>query len=291
MSRIAYVNGRYVPHRDARVHVEDRGYQFADAVYEVIAVNHGRPVDETAHLERMGRSLAELGISWPMSRVSLRVVMREMIRRNRLAGLGSIYMQVTRGVAPRNHAFPSRAEPVLVMTARILPPFDRQAAQRGVRVITLADIRWKRPDIKSVSLLPNVLAKQRAIEAGAYEAWMIDDEGMITEGTASNAWIVTKDGELVTRATDHSILSGITRGAVLRLAREHGLRAVERPFSLEEARAATEAFLTSTTSWVKPVVRIDDLAIGAGAIGPLTSRLLALYVARVEHADGAGAEP
>src|SRR5512132_631059 len=290
MSRIAYVNGRYVPHRDARVHVEDRGYQFADGVYEVIAVNHGRPIDEAAHLERMGRSLAELGISWPMSRASLHVVMREMIRRNRLAGLGSIYMQVTRGVAPRNHAFPSRAEPVLVMTARILPPFD-QAAQRGVRVITLADIRWKRPDIKSVSLLPNVLAKQRAIEAGAYEAWMIDDEGMITEGTASNAWIVTKDGELVTRATDHSILSGITRGAVLRLAREHGLRAVERPFSLEEARAAIEAFLTSTTASVKPVVRIDDLAIGAGAIGPLTSRLLALYVARVEHADGAGAEP
>jgi D-alanine transaminase len=291
MSRIAYVNGRYVLHRDARVHVEDRGYQFADGVYEVIAVSHGRLIDEAAHLERMGRSLAELAMGWPMSREPLRVVMREMIRRNRLTALGSIYMQVTRGVAPRNHAFPSGARPVLVMTARILPAFDPHAANRGVRVITLADIRWKRPDIKSVSLLPNVLAKQQAIEAGAYEAWMMDDEGMITEGTASNAWIVTRDGELVTRAADRSILSGITRGAVLRLAREQGLRVVERPFSLEEARAATEAFLTSTTSWVKPVVQIDDVAIGAGAVGPLTSRLLALYIAHAEHAEGAGAEP
>jgi D-alanine transaminase len=287
MSRIAYVNGRYVPHRDARVHVEDRGYQFADGVYEVIAVNHGRLIDEAPHLERLGRSLAELGMRWPMSRESLRVVMREMIRRNRLAGLGLIYIQVTRGVAPRNHAFPSRARPALVMTARTLPPFDPLAARRGVRVITLADIRWRRPDIKSVSLLPNVLAKQQAVEAGAYEAWMVDDEGMITEGTASNAWIVTKDGELVTRAADRSILSGITRRAVLCLAQEQGLRVVERSFGLEEARAATEAFLTSTTSWVKPVVQIDDLAIGAGAVGPLTGRLLALYIARAEHAEGA----
>src|SRR5512144_970161 len=290
MSRIAYVNGRSVPHRNARVHVEDRGYQFADGVYEVIAVSHGRLIDETAHLERMARSLTELAIQWPMSRGSLRVVMREMIRRNRLAGLGSIYVQVTRGVAPRNHAFPPHAKPVLVMTAKILPPFDPQAARSGIRVITLADIRWKRPDIKSVSLLPNVLAKQQAVEAGAYEAWMIDDQGMITEGTASNAWIVTRDGELVTRAADRSILSGITRAAVLRLAREEGLRVMERPFSLEEARAAREAFLTSTTSWVKPVVRIDDFAIGAGAIGPLTDQLLALYVARAAHAQGAEAE-
>jgi D-alanine transaminase len=255
-------------------------------VYEVIAVNHGQLIDEAPHLERLGRSLAELGMRWPMSRESLRVVIREMIRRNRLAGLGLIYIQVTRGVAPRNHAFPSRARPALVMTARTLPQFDPQAARTGVRVITLADIRWRRPDIKSVSLLPNVLAKQQAVEAGAYEAWMVDDEGMITEGTSSNAWIVTKDGELVTRAADRSILSGITRGAVLCLAQEQGLRVVERSFSLEEARAATEAFLTSTTSWVKPVVQIDDLAIGAGVVGPLTARLLALYIARAEPAEG-----
>jgi D-alanine transaminase len=287
MSRIAYVNGRYVPHRDARVHVEDRGYQFADGVYEVIAVNHGRPIDEAPHLDRLSRSLAELEMRWPMSRESLRIVMREMIRRNRLVGLGSIYLQVTRGVAPRNHAFPSRANPALVMTARTLPAFDPQAARRGVRVITLADVRWRRPDIKSVSLLPNVLAKQRAVEAGAYEAWLVDDEGMITEGTASNAWIVTAAGELVTRAADRSILSGITRATVLRLAQEQGLCLIERSFSLEEARTASEAFLTSTTSWVKPVVQIDDLAIGSSTIGPLTDRLLSLYIAHTEQAEGA----
>ena len=231
MGRIAYVDGRYVPHRRAYVHVEDRGYQFADGVYEVIAVNRGRLIDEEPHLDRLARSLAELRLRWPMSREALRLVMREMIRRNRLVGLGSLYLQITRGVAARNHLFPVRAEPVLVMTARALPPFDRQAARQGVRVITLDDLRWRRPDIKSISLLPNVLAKQQAFEAGAYEAWLVDERGMITEGTASNAWIVTAADELVTRAADRSILGGITRAAVLRIARQHRLRLVERPFS------------------------------------------------------------
>jgi D-alanine transaminase len=286
MSRIAYVNGRYVSHRDAHVHVEDRGYQFADGVYEVIAVNKGRLIDEESHLDRLNRSLRELRICWPMSREALRLVMREMIRRNRLAGLGFLYLQVTRGVAPRNHAFPPRSKPVLVMTAKALPPLDPQAARRGVRVITLADLRWRRPDIKSVSLLPNVLAKQQAFEAGAYEAWLVDDSGKITEGTASNAWIVTAAGELVTRTADHWILSGITRAAVINLAQKHQLRLVERSFSVAEATVAAEAFLTSTTSWVKPVVQIDEIQIGAGAIGPLTDRLLALYLAHMEQTEG-----
>ena len=286
MGRIAYVDGRYVPHRRAYVHVEDRGYQFADGVYEVIAVNRGRLIDEEPHLDRLARSLAELRLRWPMSREALRLVMREMIRRNRLVGLGSLYLQITRGVAARNHLFPVRAEPVLVMTARALPPFDRQAARRGVRVITLDDLRWRRPDIKSVSLLPNVLAKQQAFEAGAYEAWLVDERGMITEGTASNAWIVTAADELVTRAADRSILGGITRAAVLRIARQHRLRLVERPFTVEEAKAATEAFLTSTTSWVKPVVEIDDVPVGDGVVGPLTDRLLALYAAHAEQNGG-----
>lgn len=286
MGRIAYVDGRYVPHRRAYVHVEDRGYQFADGVYEVIAVNRGRLIDEEPHLDRLTRSLAELRLRWPMSREALRLVMREMIRRNRLVGLGSLYLQITRGVAARNHLFPVRAEPVLVMTARALPPFDRQAARRGVRVITLDDLRWRRPDIKSVSLLPNVLAKQQAFEAGAYEAWLVDERGMITEGTASNAWIVTAADELVTRAADRSILGGITRAAVLRIARQHRLRLVERPFTVEEAKAATEAFLTSTTSWVKPVVDIDDVPVGDGVVGPLTERLLALYAAHAEQNGG-----
>lgn len=286
MGKIAYVDGRYVPHRRAYVHVEDRGYQFADGVYEVIAVNRGRLIDEEPHLDRLARSLAELRLRWPMSREALRLVMREMIRRNRLVGLGSLYLQITRGVAARNHLFPVRAEPVLVMTARALPPFDRQAARRGVRVITLDDLRWRRPDIKSVSLLPNVLAKQQAFEAGAYEAWLVDERGMITEGTASNAWIVTAADELVTRAADRSILGGITRAAVLRIARQHRLRLVERPFTVEEAKAATEAFLTSTTSWVKPVVEIDDVPVGDGVVGPLTDRLLALYAAHAEQNGG-----
>ena len=285
MSRISYVNGRYVPHRDAHVHVEDRGYQFADGVYEVIAVSRGRLIDEEPHLDRLARSLSELRIRWPMSREALRMVMREMVRRNRLGELGSLYLQVTRGVATRNHAFPVRAKPVLIMTAKPLPPFDSQAARRGVRVITLPDLRWRRPDIKSVSLLPNVLAKQQACEAGAYEAWLVDDLGMITEGTASNAWIVNAAGELLTRAADRSILSGITRGVLVRVAHEHRLRLIERPFSVEEAKAATEAFLTSTTSWVKPVVQIDEVPIGTGAVGPLTDRLLALYAAHARHIE------
>ena len=286
MGKIAYVDGRYVPHRRAYVHVEDRGYQFADGVYEVIAVNRGRLIDEEPHLDRLARSLAELRLRWPMSREALRLVMREMIRRNRLVGLGSLYLQITRGVAARNHLFPVRAEPVLVMTARALPPFDPQAARRGIRVITLDDLRWRRPDIKSISLLPNVLAKQQAFEAGAYEAWLVDERGMITEGTASNAWIVTAADELVTRAADRSILGGITRAAVLRIARRQRLGLVERPFTVEEAKAATEAFLTSTTSWVKPVVEIDDAPVGEGVVGPLTERLLALYAAHVEQNGG-----
>jgi D-alanine transaminase len=286
VSRIAYVNGRYVPHREAHVHVEDRGYQFADAVYEVIAVSGGRLIDEEPHLDRLARSLAELRLRWPMSRQALRLVMRQMIRRNRLTGLGSIYLQVSRGVAPRNHVFPLGAKPVLVMTAKTLPLFDPEAARRGVRVITLADMRWRRPDIKSVCLLPNVLAKQQAFEAGAYEAWLVDDQGMVTEGTASNAWIVTASGELVTRSADRSILSGITRGVVLRLAHEHRLRLVERAFSVEEAKGAVEAFLTSTTSWVKPVVEIDQVSIGAGVVGPLTDRLRSLYITHIEQIEG-----
>lgn len=281
MSRIAYVDGRYLPHRRAGVSVEDRGYQFADGVYEVIAVLGGRLVDEDLHLERLSRSLDELRIRWPMSRAALRLVMREMIRRNRIRAFGSLYLQVTRGVSPRNHAFPTSAEPVLVMTARTLPPFDLEAAKRGISVISAPDERWRRPDIKTVSLIPNVLAKQRAIESGAFESWLLDVDGMVTEGTASNAWIVTEGGDLVTHAADRSILAGITRTSLLRLAREHGVRLVERPFSLVEAKRAREAFLTSTTSWVKAVVRIDDATIGNGAAGPLTRRLLDWYTAYV----------
>ncbi len=284
MSRIAYVNGQYLPHADAVVHVEDRGYQFADGVYEVIVVHRGGMVDADGHMKRLARSLGELEIPWPMSPQAMGVVMDEVIRRNRVRD-GIIYLQVTRGVAPRNHAFPEAAESTLVMTARRHRPFDAGELSRGVDVITIDDIRWKRCDIKSVSLLPNVLGKEKARRAGAYEAWMVDADGWVTEGTSTNAWIVTADDQLVTRQTDNAILNGITRTAIIQAGEEAAIPLVERPFTVDEALAAREAFVTSTTSFVKPVVRIDGQSIGNGHIGALTARLLALYGA---HMDGQG---
>lgn len=291
MSRIAYVNGRYVPHRAATVHIEDRGYQFADGVYEVIAIHRGRLVDEEGHLVRLARSLNALRIQPPMADGALKVAMRELIRRNRVRD-GIIYLQITRGVARREHAFPKNAPSALVMTARAMKPFDIEAARAGVDVITIPDIRWKRCDIKSVSLLPNVLGKQQAREAGAYEAWMVADDGTITEGTSSNAWIVTKDGTLVTRDASEAILNGITRQALLKAVRENGVRLVERPFTVAEAKAAREAFVTSTTSYVKPVIRIDGQSIGNGHIGELTGRLLEFYARHMDRqADGGAGRP
>jgi len=198
MSRVAYVNGRYLPHNAASVHIEDRGYQFADGVYEVIAVERGLMVDEGLHLKRLSRSLRELEIAEPMQERALKTVMREVIRRNRVDD-GIIYIQMTRGVAPRDHAFPKHATTQVVMTARRSRPHNPKTTEEGVSVITIPDIRWARCDIKSVSLLPNVLGKQRAREAGAYEAWQVDRDGMVTEGTSTNAWIVTKAGEVITR--------------------------------------------------------------------------------------------
>ncbi|MBL8665389.1 MAG: D-amino-acid transaminase [Candidatus Odyssella sp.] len=280
MSRIAYVNGRYIAHRAARVHIEDRGYQFADGIYEVVAVRRGHLVDEGPHLDRLDRSLGEMRMAAPMGRAALRHAMREVIRRNRVAD-GIVYLQVTRGVAPRGHAFPKGAAPALVITAKRLAPNYAQM-EKGIAIVTLPDIRWKRRDIKTVNLTANVLAKQQALDAGAYDAWLVDEAGMVNEGTASNAWIVTRAKELVTHAPDHSILNGITRLAVKRLAETKGYRFVERPFSKSEALAAEEAFVTGTTSWVTPVVAIDGKPIGGGTAGPLTRALQRLYEA---HAD------
>lgn len=287
MGAIAYVDGRYMPHGRARVHVEDRGYQFSDSVYEVIAVHNGRLVDETGHLERLGRSLAALRIDWPVRPRALRLKLKEMVRRNKIAARGVVYLQISRGVAPRNHVFPPACPPVLVMTARALPPFDYESARRGVSVVTTADLRWDRRDIKSTSLLANVLARQHAHEHEAFEAWLVDGDGLVTEGTASNAWIVTGDGALMTRNASHAILSGITRQAVADIAFAQGLVLRESPFSLAQAKAAAEAFLTSTTSLVKPVVRIDDTVIGTGTIGPLTEALLDCYIRHLDDEAGA----
>ncbi|MBU6505989.1 MAG: D-amino-acid transaminase [Alphaproteobacteria bacterium] len=276
MSRIAYVNGRYLPHRQACVHIEDRGFQFADGVYEVIAVKGGGFVDETPHLARLHRSLGELRIAPPMSDAALKAVMRETVRRNRVVD-GIIYIQITRGAAPRDFSFPPGARPSLIMTARTQRPLDPKIIERGVRVVTVPDIRWARPDIKSVALLPNALGKQHAREAGAYEAWQVDRDGNVTEGTSSNAWIVTAKDEIVTRQADHAILNGVTRLGVLKVAGDAGLKLVERPFSVDEAKAAREAFLTSTTNFVVPIVRIDDATVGEGKPGEVARRLRALY--------------
>ncbi len=276
MSRIAYVNGRYLPHRAAVVSIEDRGFQFADGVYEVIAIRDGVLVDEGLHLARLFRSLRELRMERPMSEAALRIVMAEVIRRNEVA-TGSIYLQITRGAAPRDFPFPQDCRPTVVMTARNKRPPDPGLIATGVSVITLADIRWGRPDIKSVALLPNVLAKQQAIDAGAFEAWQVDRDGNVTEGTASNAWIITGDGDIVTRRADTSILNGITRLGLLSVMSRHGLRLVERPFTVAEAQAAAEAFLTSATNFLIPVVAIDGTLVGTGRPGPVAERLRQWY--------------
>ena len=276
MGRIAYVNGAYLPHGHAAVHIEDRGFQFADAVYEVIAVQNGHLVDLDGHLDRLDRSLGELVIQPPMSRAALKQVIGELIRRNR-AKYAALYIQVTRGQAPRDFPFPKDILPTVVMTLKRVKPFNFKAQSKGVKVITLPDIRWKRCDIKTVSLLAGAMGKTRAVQAGAFEAWQVDADGLVTEGTSSNAWIVTRDGELVTRHTDHAILGGITRQTVMKLAAEEGLTYVERPFSVAEAQAASEAFTTSTTAFLRPVVDIDGHAIGDGQPGAFCLKLLELY--------------
>jgi D-alanine transaminase len=270
MSRIAYVNGRYVSHGTAAVHIEDRGYQFGDGVYEVCEVLGGRLVDERRHMERLARSLSELRIRAPMTPAALGVVLREVARRNRVRD-GLVYIQVTRGVAPRDHAFPSEGtRPALVVTAHEMDLAPREArAAKGVAVITVPDNRWQRVDIKTVGLLPNVLAKQAAKEAGAFEAWFVDREGFVTEGSSTNAWIVTPKHALVTRPGNSGILRGITRAVLIEHATKEGLQLEERPFSVKEAKAAEEAFLTSATTIVTPVVKIDGVPVGGGKPGPL----------------------
>lgn len=279
MPRVTYVNGRYLLHSRAKVHVEDRGYQFADGVYEVMASQDGVLVDAEAHLDRLGRSLDALKISWPMPRTTLAIILREVVRRNRLwRGGGMVYVQITRGVAPRDHAFPaSSTRPSLVVTARRAKPIDPGIGMHGVDVITMPDIRWGRCDIKSVALLPNVLGKQTAREAGAYEAWLVDRAGHVTEGTSTNAWIVDDAGNLATRHADNAILRGVTRLTVSDIAKSAGMKVVERPFTVAEAKAAREAFLTSTTGGVVPVVRIDGQPVGDGVPGPIALRLRDAY--------------
>ena len=277
MGRYAYVNGRYVDHQQASVHIEDRGYQLADGVYEVVGIRDGKMIDEALHIDRLDRALRELRLGWPVARGTLGFILRELMRRNSLRD-GLVYMQVTRGVARRDHAFPTTpVKPALVITTKNTKHLGADPGP-GVAVKSQRDIRWERCDIKTIALLPNVLAKQAARESGAYEAWLVDEQGCVTEGASTNAWIVTSDGELITRQTDNGILAGITRHTLKALASSMQLKFVERPFTLAEAKKAKEAFITSATSFVTPVVKIDDDAVGDGKVGPTARRLREEYV-------------
>jgi D-alanine transaminase len=282
MSRIAYVNGRYVPQSHAQVAVEDRGYLFSDGVYDVIPVHGGNLAFAERYLDRLDRSLAELKIAKPISRAALLQIMQEVIRRNGIRQ-GTVYVQVTRGVAPRDHKFPKGIKPSLLLMARAWKAPAPDLLAKGAAIITVPDQRWARRDIKCISLIANVLAKQQAAEQGAYEAWMVDDTGMVTEGSSTSAWIATPNGELVTRPNGVEILPGVTRAVVLDVARELGLTLQLRPFSRDEAYAAREAFLTSTNNFVLPITRIDRKPVGEGKPGPIATRLREAYLKAARH--------
>jgi D-alanine transaminase len=275
--RIAYVNGRYVRHANAAVHIEDRGYQFADGVYEVCEVARGFIMDMTRHLDRLNRSLGELEITWPMSRKALQTIMGEVVTRNHVVN-GMVYLQVTRGVASRDHVFPAAVRSALVVTAkRNDPAAAMKRAETGIKVITVPENRWDRVDIKTVGLLPNVLAKQKAKLAGAYEAWFVDPDGTVKEGASTNAWIVTRDGKLVTRPAESGILRGITRTTLFDLAAKLGLEIEERGFTVAEAKAAREAFITAATTVVMPVVAIDGEPVANGHPGSIALSLRSAF--------------
>ena len=278
MSRISYVNGCYSRHNKAQLHVEDRSTQFSDGVYEVIAVIDAELIDSELHYQRLLRSLAELKIKLPMTTRVLDSILKEVIRLNRLHS-GLCYLQVSRGSAPRNHSFPLQTKASVVVTARHSQPAGGSAASSGVSIITTHDLRWKRRDIKSVSLLPNVLAKEEAVQNGAFEAWLVEPEGdnVVIEGSSSNAWIVDQGGEIVTHPEGSKILSGVTRNRIIALAEKNNLNILEKPFTVNQAKLASEAFITSTSSFVVPVIKIDGCTIGRGTPGPITKDLARIY--------------
>ncbi|MBR0679035.1 D-amino-acid transaminase [Roseomonas eburnea] len=283
MSRIAYVNGRYLPQPEASVNVEDRGYQFGDGIYEVVHIYDGRTIDEDRHLDRLERSLREIRLPMPMSRAALRLVLREVARRNRVTE-GLLYMQVTRGVARRDHAFPSKpVPPAIVVTIKRIPPYPAAVDHWGGSAITHPDLRWARRDIKTVNLLPNCLARQAAREQGAIEAVLYDEAtGMVTEGAATSFWIVDEHGVIRARPLGHEILPGCTRAALLAELAEAGIGIEERAFSLDEMRRAREAFITSATSFVRPIVKIDGAPVGDGKVGPVVRRLFDIFARHVK---------
>ncbi|MBO9500723.1 D-amino-acid transaminase [Brevundimonas sp. A19_0] len=279
MSRIAYVNGVYSPHGEAVVHIEDRGFQFADGVYEVWSVFDGLLADFDGHMTRLQRSLSELRIRMPMTPQALTIVLKETIRRNRVDN-GIVYLQITRGTARRDHPFPpADTAPSVIVTSRRVDQVKAEAqAKKGVAVVTRPDMRWGRCDIKTVGLLPNVLAKQAAREVGAYESWLVDELGLVTEGTSTNAWIIDANGVLRTRDTQANILRGCTRSTLMEIIKAEGIPFEERAFTVEEAKGAQEAFFTAAGAFVLPAISIDGVKIGTGKPGPITRRLREAYL-------------
>lgn len=283
MSRIVYVNGSYVPENEGKISIFDRGFLFADGIYEVTAVINGKLVDYEPHAERLERSLNEISMAWPCSKAELRQMHEELIKRNKLDE-GIIYIQVTRGSADRDFKFPKEAKSTLIAFTQVQKLLENPNAPAGVKVVTIPDIRWARRDIKSVMLLAPVLGKQRAYEQGAFEGWMVED-GKVTEGTSSNAYIV-KDGKVITRPLSNSILAGCTRRSLFRMAKEEGVVIEERLFTPEEAYAADEAFLTSASNFVLPIVEIDGKRIGGGQPGPVVRKLREIYLDEARRQAG-----
>jgi D-alanine transaminase len=277
MSRTVYVNGDYLPEEAAKISVFDRGFLFADGVYEVTSVLDGKMIDFPGHLSRLHRSLGELDLPAPATDAEIEAIHRELIARNHVEE-GMVYLQITRGAADRDFAYPAEPQPSLVMFTQARPLADTPAARNGIRVISVPDIRWARRDIKTVQLLAPSMCKMMARKAGADDAWMVED-GFVTEGTSNNAWIVTRAGSIVTRDLSQAILAGITRAALLHYAAEAQIRIEERPFTVAEAQDAAEAFITAASAFVTPVVEIDGLRLGDGRPGPVTTRLRELYLA------------
>lgn len=283
MGRFSFVNGLYVRHAEAGIHIDDRGYQLADGIYEVVPVEEGVPIDLKPHFERMHYSLGALKIDAPFSDRSLIVHILELIQRNKVKR-GIVYIQITRGIAPREHKFPhKKILPSIIITTKEMALVPQQWREEGVKIISIPDERWARCDIKSISLLPNVLGKQKAAEAGAYEAWQIDSDGYVTEGTSSNAWIVTRGKEIRTHPLNSDILGGIVRKMAMEIAKKEGLSFIETPFFMVEALAAEEAFLSSSTNGILPISTIDGHKIGRGCAGPITQQLANLYKQHVDR--------
>jgi D-alanine transaminase len=281
MPNITYIDGKYLNYEDSKIHINDRGYHFGDAVYEVIVFNKNIFYDFDGHIQRLFKSLTSLEIKFSLSSSSLKIIINNLIRLNK-ANIGSIYIQVSRGVAERNHSFHGlNIKPIL--TIIVTKKSNIENNLNGVKAITLNDNRWSRPDIKTTQLLPNVLAKTLANKNNAYESIFIDDEGFVTEGSSSNIWVLNKENQLITRNLDGKILSGITRNSISKFAKKNNIAVIEKKFTQIELYNAKEVFLTSASSFIMPIVQIDDQNINQGLVGNISLELRKLYFDNFKH--------